>query len=57
MTIETLVVACILLGIGYVIVRYLVPEPVKQIGYWILLGIAVVWVVTHLRALMHLQLG
>lgn len=53
MSIETLVVALILLVIAYVVVDKLVPAAFRTIGYVIVFGIAVIWVVTHLRALLH----
>lgn len=53
MPIETLVIALILFIIGAFVVRQFVPAEFKQIGWAILCGIVVIWVVTHLRALLH----
>ena len=57
MSIETLVVALIVFGCLWLLVTYIVPEPYKKVGIWILLGAAVIWVLTHIHALLHLQVG
>lgn len=57
MALETLVVAIIIFAILWLVITYIVPAPMKQVATWILLGAACVWVVTHIHALLHLQLG
>ncbi len=58
MSIETLVVAIIIFAVLWLILTYApLPAPIKQIATWILYGAAAIWIVTHLRALLHLQVG
>ena len=57
MCIETVIVALIVLLVLYVVVQKLVPGDWKQIGYAIVIGIAVIWLFSggHLHGLLHLH--
>jgi len=57
MCIETLVIACIVLLIGYIVVENVVPAPWKRVGYAVLIGMAVIWLFSsgHLQGLLHLR--
>ena len=53
MTIETLVIALVFLVVGWAIVKYLIPAPFKIVGWVILAGIAVIWLVHNIHPLLH----
>lgn len=53
MSVETLVVALVLFCIAYFVIQRLVPAEFKQLAMIILIGAVVIWVVTHLNALLH----
>lgn len=53
MSITSLVVALVLFCIAYFVIQRLVPAEFKQLAMIVLIGAAVIWVVTHLNALLH----
>jgi hypothetical protein len=55
MAFETLAVAIIVLVIGWAIVTYVIPEPMKKVAWVILICIACLWVIMNIHGILHVH--
>lgn len=55
MSVETLAIAIIVLVIGAAVVKYVIPEPMKQVAWVVLICIACLWVIVHVHGILHIH--